>query len=199
MREWLNDTDNRVVGNAFLGLHLMGEPAAARQAEQMLLDARPNFRRAAAWVMGRIGKPEFVKSLARAAQEDEDPGVRETGWSRARTVPDAPKAASAPPPSAEKTSVAPDAATEAAPEGTALPPIAAIETAPEEGSRAARCCYRTGFAKRQLCRQMPLSAAAEKTAAVPDAATEAAPEKTEPQNETFDFVPHFDDKYIRKR
>ncbi len=72
----LKDSNNRVVGNALVGLHLLGEKTVDQAVEHMLRDARPSFRRTAAWVMGRIGKPEFAEALERAAQ-DEDSTVRE--------------------------------------------------------------------------------------------------------------------------
>jgi hypothetical protein len=73
----LQDANNRVVGNALFGLYLLGEPAVDQRIERMLHDLRPNFRRTAAWLMGRIAKPEFVEAL-RQAEHDEDGGVRET-------------------------------------------------------------------------------------------------------------------------
>jgi HEAT repeat protein len=77
MWEALQDENNRVAGNALMGLHLLGEPATGQLVEQMVGDARPPFRRTAAWLMGRIAKPEFEDHLLRAAA-DEDPGVRQT-------------------------------------------------------------------------------------------------------------------------
>jgi len=77
MREALNDENNRVAGNALLGLHLLHEPNTAQRLVQMLGDARPKFRRTAAWLMGKIARPEFKDHLLQAAG-DEDAGVRET-------------------------------------------------------------------------------------------------------------------------
>jgi HEAT repeats len=79
-RKWLwgalKDENCRVVGNALMALHLLHDPAAGKLVEQMLADARPEFRRTAAWLMGRIAKPEFAERLQEAAGDD-DPGVRE--------------------------------------------------------------------------------------------------------------------------
>ena len=72
----LNDEDNRVVGNALFGLHLMGESMVHQRIESMLHDLRPDFRRTAVWLMGRIGNAEFAEAL-RQAQGDKDPGVRQ--------------------------------------------------------------------------------------------------------------------------
>jgi hypothetical protein len=79
-RKWLwdalKDENCRVAGNALMALHLLREPEAGKLVEQMLADARPQFRRTAAWLMGKIGKPEFAECLQKAAG-DEDAGVRE--------------------------------------------------------------------------------------------------------------------------
>jgi HEAT repeats len=79
-RKWLwdavKDENCRVVGNALLALHLLREPAAAKLVEGMLADERPPFRRTAAWLMGKIARPEFEDCLRQAAS-DEDPGVRQ--------------------------------------------------------------------------------------------------------------------------
>jgi HEAT repeats len=77
MWEALQDENNRVAGNALMGLHLLGDPGADQLVTEMLRDVRPQFRRTAAWLMGRIAKPEFEDCLLHAAA-DEDPGVRQT-------------------------------------------------------------------------------------------------------------------------
>jgi hypothetical protein len=82
----LQDVNNRVVGNALFGLHLLGEPAVDQRIERMLHDFRPPFRRTAAWLMGRIGKPEFADAL-RQAEQDEDAGVRETASQALHALP----------------------------------------------------------------------------------------------------------------
>jgi HEAT repeats len=76
LRDSLNDSNNRVVGNALVGLYLLGEKTVEQAVEHMICDSRPSFRRTAAWVMGKIGKPEFAEALERATQ-DGDSGVRE--------------------------------------------------------------------------------------------------------------------------
>lgn len=76
MREALQDENNRVAGNALMGLHLLQEPNTARLVEQMLSDARLKFRRTAAWLM-EVSPTRFLDHLLRAAA-DEDPGVRQT-------------------------------------------------------------------------------------------------------------------------
>ena len=69
------DGNNRAVGNALVGLHLLGEPGVAALAGQILEDSRPLFRSTGAWVMGKIGAPHFVHPLQRALA-DAEPGVR---------------------------------------------------------------------------------------------------------------------------
>jgi hypothetical protein len=71
----LKDKNNRVVGNALLGLHQLGEHAVFEFVKRMIEDPRPPFRWTAAWVMGKMGGEEFVEPLERALQ-DEDAQVR---------------------------------------------------------------------------------------------------------------------------
>ncbi len=71
----LKDKNNRVVGNALLGLHQLGEPEVFEFVKRMIEDPRPPFRWTAAWVMGKIGSEEFIESLQRAMQ-DQDEQVR---------------------------------------------------------------------------------------------------------------------------
>jgi HEAT repeats len=98
VRKWLwdalKDENCRVAGNALFALDLLHEPAAGQLAEQMLGDARPEFRRTAAWLMGRMAKPGFAECLQQAA-DDQDPDVREAiartlGVLRKSEVPAAP-------------------------------------------------------------------------------------------------------------
>ena len=71
----LKDKNNRVVGNALLGLHQLGEPTVLEFVKRMIEDPRPPFRWTAAWVMGKIGGEEFIEPLERALQ-DRDEQVR---------------------------------------------------------------------------------------------------------------------------
>jgi hypothetical protein len=72
----LDDADNRVVGNALVGLNLLDEPEAGELVKAMLQDQRPHFRRTAAWVMEKIGREEFVEPLRRSFT-DSNQGVRQ--------------------------------------------------------------------------------------------------------------------------
>jgi hypothetical protein len=71
----LRDKNNRVVGNALIGLHRLGEPRVNEFVKGMIEDERPPFRWTAAWAMGQIGADEFVEYLDRALQ-DKEPHVR---------------------------------------------------------------------------------------------------------------------------
>ncbi len=63
MEDSLDDTDNRVAGNALIGLHLAGSPEVADRALEMSRSADPALRSTAAWAMGKIGDSEFVSRL----------------------------------------------------------------------------------------------------------------------------------------
>ena len=58
----LRDGHPLVPGNALMGLHLLGD----RPVRSMLQHEKPGFRVTAAWVMGKIGAPEFRGDLKRA-------------------------------------------------------------------------------------------------------------------------------------
>jgi HEAT repeats len=75
MRKYLNDTSERVVGNAVFGLHLLRESDSVELVGRMLSDERPAFRATAAYLAGRIGTPE-VNALLRRARNDDDAFVR---------------------------------------------------------------------------------------------------------------------------
>ncbi|MBZ5580427.1 MAG: HEAT repeat domain-containing protein [Acidobacteriia bacterium] len=73
----LKDKNNRVVGNALIGLHERGESGVAEFVKRMIEDSRPPFRWTAAWVMGRLGGEEFTEPLERA-MGDPDAQVRKS-------------------------------------------------------------------------------------------------------------------------
>ena len=75
VRSALGDDNNRVAGNALMGLFLLRDPSFPGLAIQMLRDARPAFRQTAAWAMGRSGDPRFLDIL-RGAMSDPEAGVR---------------------------------------------------------------------------------------------------------------------------
>lgn len=71
----LKDKNNRVAGNALMGLYLLGEQRVTGLAKEMLQDPREEFRWTAAWVMGQIATQDFFECLVRA-RADSSPGVR---------------------------------------------------------------------------------------------------------------------------
>jgi HEAT repeat protein len=75
LRQACDDVNNRVVGNALLGLYRLGDTYAIPRIEQMAGDSRPEFRTTAAWLMERIGSPRFLPVLARMIKET-DPRAR---------------------------------------------------------------------------------------------------------------------------
>lgn len=74
-RQHVTDENNRVAGNAVLGLYRLGDTASIQHLEEMARDVRPNFRNTAAWVMGQTGDPRFSSVLA-AQLSDPDKLVR---------------------------------------------------------------------------------------------------------------------------
>lgn len=59
----VKDENNRVVGNALVGLHLLGDEGAIPYIVKMAEDARSSFRATAAWTMGQTGDPQFLAAL----------------------------------------------------------------------------------------------------------------------------------------
>jgi hypothetical protein len=68
--ECLRDENNRVVGNALFGLHLLGETKVTPKIVLMARDRRPPFRWTAAWVMGQVASPDYVEPLQRLVRDD---------------------------------------------------------------------------------------------------------------------------------
>jgi hypothetical protein len=75
--EYLRDGDNRVVGNAIMGLHTSGDPTSLEVISKMATGSNPKLRMTAAWAMGRIGDAQFVPVLSRLVK-DESAEVRRT-------------------------------------------------------------------------------------------------------------------------
>jgi len=75
LRAALHDPHQRVVGNALVGLHLLGDPEVAGRLREMAAHPDSHFRAAAAWAMGRTGDRSHLESL-RAALDDSNAGVR---------------------------------------------------------------------------------------------------------------------------
>lgn len=68
----LTDADNRVVGNALLGLYLQGEIASVPLIFDLTQHEAEDFRSTGVWVMGETGDPRFRSSVARLLS---DPGA----------------------------------------------------------------------------------------------------------------------------
>ncbi len=73
----VNDPNNRVLGNALLGLHNLGELASLPLIVELLSHPDANFRTTGAWVAGETGDPRFLPLVARM-MGDPDPRVRTT-------------------------------------------------------------------------------------------------------------------------
>jgi len=71
MRKCLQDSSERVAGNAVFGLHLLGEADVPQLVEGLMADERPPFRATAAWVAGQIGEPQYAQALIRAKDDSE--------------------------------------------------------------------------------------------------------------------------------
>ena len=75
MRKYLQDTSERVVGNAVFGLHLLHEADSVELLKRMMADQRPAFRATAAYLAGQIASPE-ARSLLSLARKDGEACVR---------------------------------------------------------------------------------------------------------------------------
>ena len=65
----MNDADNRVVGNALLGLYHMGDASALAEVIKLAGHESGLFRASAAWVMGESADPRFSDALRRMISE----------------------------------------------------------------------------------------------------------------------------------
>ena len=59
------DSNNRVAGNALVGMYRLGEISPLADLIKMAARDSPPFRRTAAWVMGETGDPRFSEVLGR--------------------------------------------------------------------------------------------------------------------------------------
>ena len=76
-RRCLNDENNRVRGNALVGLHLIGDRSASALVRNLTKDSRPVFRQTAAWVIGKMEAVDLVPLLEELSM-DSDQGVRQS-------------------------------------------------------------------------------------------------------------------------
>jgi hypothetical protein len=75
LREAADDPDNRVAGNALLGLYRVGETFAISRILQLAVHPKAEFRTTAAWVMAQTGSPRFLPALTQMVRET-DPNAR---------------------------------------------------------------------------------------------------------------------------
>jgi len=77
LEECAGDENPRVAGNALIGLQMAGCPGVPDRAMALSNSDKPGRRSAAAWVMGKLGSPDFVERLT-SLMRDENPHVRST-------------------------------------------------------------------------------------------------------------------------
>lgn len=75
LEDSLSDSNNRVAGNALIGLHLAGCGDTTRLAIEMSRSDDPARRATAGWAMGRIGMAEFIPRLSELLK-DQSPKVK---------------------------------------------------------------------------------------------------------------------------
>jgi hypothetical protein len=81
----LADTNNRVLGNALLGLYRLGDCSVIREIVLMASHEASVFRSTAAWVMGETGDPRFTETLVRMLVEP-DTTVRKLAVTALRRI-----------------------------------------------------------------------------------------------------------------
>ena len=69
------DGNNRVAGNALIGLYRLGDPRSIGKAVEMAAHPDARFRVTAAWAMGQLADPRFAAALGRMLA-DADGAVR---------------------------------------------------------------------------------------------------------------------------
>jgi hypothetical protein len=79
LRRMLEDRNNRVAGNAMLGLYRLGECSSIAAILKAAAHDAPVFRCTAAWVMGETGDPRFAGYLAGMMREP-NPAVRKRAF-----------------------------------------------------------------------------------------------------------------------
>ena len=85
-RQALEDANHRVVGNALVGLHRLGETSdVVRRLGKIARHPEALFRAAAAWVMGQTGEERYSDVLRHMAR-DPDPLVRRSAFRSLRQI-----------------------------------------------------------------------------------------------------------------
>jgi hypothetical protein len=79
------DLNNRVAGNALLGMYRLGEGSSLAELSKMASHDSAAFRRTAAWAMGETGDSRFTEVLGRMIG-DAHTGVRKVAFAAMRRV-----------------------------------------------------------------------------------------------------------------
>ncbi len=69
LQSLLRDSNNRVAGNAILGLYRLGDASMIPELMAMARHGSALFRASAAWVMGETGDPRFTETVATLLRE----------------------------------------------------------------------------------------------------------------------------------
>lgn len=69
LRAATKDPNNRVLGNALLGLYRLGDVSTIGRVLSLATHPAPVFRSTAAWIMGETDDPRFLPALARMIRE----------------------------------------------------------------------------------------------------------------------------------
>jgi hypothetical protein len=77
LQDCIGDKNNRVAGNALIGLYKAGCPGIREQALVMSASEEPGRRSTVAWAMGKMGSPSFIDRLTMLLR-DENHQVRRT-------------------------------------------------------------------------------------------------------------------------
>lgn len=81
----VEDRQNRVVGNAIVGLFLGGEDKVVGLLKRLAQNSEPEFRMTSAWTIGRTGGTEFLPELSPLIKDD-NPKVRATALRSLQTI-----------------------------------------------------------------------------------------------------------------
>jgi HEAT repeat protein len=75
LEDCTRDRNNRVVGNALVGLHLVGQETARTEVMSLSKQGKPELRSTAAWAMGKLALSDFAPRLTELVRDDH-PEVR---------------------------------------------------------------------------------------------------------------------------
>ncbi|MDQ2844740.1 MAG: HEAT repeat domain-containing protein [Acidobacteriota bacterium] len=71
-RDNVADENNRVAGNAVLGLYLLGDTNSISLIYEMTRHTEPRFRNTASWLMGRTGDPRFALAFSELMNDSDE-------------------------------------------------------------------------------------------------------------------------------